>query len=110
MGRFQAIRKKKESRKIAKERMHILYSLAEECALAGNQERARRYVLLLRRIGMRYNVVVPSKLKVSMCRKCGMFLLHGKTARIGLTQGRLRVECLSCGNTRRFPYKQKRGI
>lgn len=103
-------RKKREAQRIARERMDILFGLARDAALRGDMERARRYVWLLRRIGMRYNVSVPTRYKVSMCRKCNAFLISGKNARIRLEKGRLRVECLECGYVRRFPYRgDKRG-
>ena len=48
---------------IAGERIDILFNLAEEEAKAHKFQRANRYVDLARKIGMRYNVRVPSQYK-----------------------------------------------
>ncbi|MCK4717241.1 MAG: RNAase P [Thermoplasmata archaeon] len=107
MGKHQRIRRKKEARSIARERIAILYSLAEEAALQGEETRAKRYISLLRKIGMRYNVSIPKKHKVTTCRRCNAFLISGKTAKIRLDKKKLIVECLGCGYVRRFPYTER---
>ena len=108
MGRSKRLRRKKEARSIARERMEILFSLAEKEALAGNADRAKRYVGLFRRIGMRYNVPVPRRYKIATCRNCNSFLISGKNSRTRLEKHRIRVECLECGGVRRFPYGMER--
>ena len=50
-------------RRIALERMEILFHEAEQEALHARWARARRYVDLARRIGMRYNVRIPAEFK-----------------------------------------------
>ena len=50
-------------RRIALERMEILFHEAEQEARHDRWARARRYVDLARRIGMRYNVRVPARFK-----------------------------------------------
>src|SRR5256885_14474640 len=91
-------------RRIALERMTTLFHLAEREALQRHAGRARRYVELARRIGMRYNVRVPAPFKRSFCKKCFAFLLPSVTARIRVGEGRVVVTCGACGAVQRYPY------
>ena len=91
-------------RRIAGERMVTLFRLAESEALHRHPGRARRYVELARRIGMRYNVRVPAPFKRSFCKKCFAFLLPSVSARVRVGRGRVVVTCTACGAIQRFPY------
>ena len=95
-------------RRIAAERMTTLFRLAETEALHRRMERARRYVDLARRIGMRYNVRVPSPFKRSFCKKCLAFLLPSVNARVRVGRGRVVVTCTACGSIQRYPYERER--
>ena len=94
-------------RRIAAERMTILFRLAESEALARRTGRARRYVELARRIGMRYNVRVPAPFKRSFCKKCFAFLLPSVSSRIRVGRGRVVVTCTACGAVQRYPYRRE---
>ncbi|MCI4371066.1 MAG: ribonuclease P [Thermoplasmata archaeon] len=94
-------------RRIAGERMAVLFRLAESEALRRHALRARRYVELARRIGMRYNVRVPSPFKRSFCKECFAFLLPSVTSRVRIGGGRVIVTCASCGAVQRFPYRKE---
>jgi len=94
-------------RRIAGERMATLFHLAETEALHRRTERARRYVELARRIGMRYNVRVPAPFKRSFCKKCFAFLLPSVSARIRVGEGRVVVTCGACGAVQRYPYRRE---
>lgn len=94
-------------RRIALERMTTLFGLAESEALHGRAGRARRYVELARRLGMRYNVRVPAAFKRSFCKKCLSFLLPPVSARIRVGRGRIIVTCTACGAVQRFPYRRE---
>ena len=94
-------------RRIAAERMMTLFHLAESEALHRRPGRARRYVELARRIGMRYNVRVPPRFKRSFCKKCLAFLLPSVSARIRVGRGRVVVTCMACGAVQRHPYRQE---
>ncbi|TLZ89941.1 MAG: ribonuclease P [Methanobacteriota archaeon] len=94
-------------RRIAGERMATLFRLAETEALHRRTERARRYVELARRIGMRYNVRVPAPFKRSFCKKCFAFLLPSVSARIRVGEGRVVVTCGACGAVQRYPYRRE---
>lgn len=101
---FVVRRKKGQERKIARERIDALFSLAEQEALKGNLARADRYVELGQKIGMRYNVRLPSEFKRRVCKGCHAFLLPPKTARVRIGGSRLVTTCLKCGTIMRFPY------
>lgn len=95
--------------RIARERIEILFELAEKEALNGHQERANRYVELARKIGMRYNVRIPEKYRMFYCRKCNSFLIAGKNAEYRLNRGKITVKCLNCGSIYRHPYLKEKG-
>ena len=65
-------KKRPLAREAAADRIETLYSLAFNMARAGEMDLARRYLSLARRIGMRYTVRIPSRLKRSICRGCGV--------------------------------------
>lgn len=94
-------------RRIAAERMATLFRLAEAEALHRRSGRARRYIELARRIGMRYNVRVPAPFKRSFCKKCFAFLLPSVSARVRVGRGRVIVSCNACGAVQRYPYRRE---
>ncbi len=100
-------RKKGQERRIAAERIEALFGLAEEEGHKGNLARADRYVELARKIGMRYNVRLPSAYKRRVCHECHAYLLPPKTARVRVGGSRLVTTCLRCGAVMRFPYRRE---
>ncbi len=97
-------RKKGLERRIARERMDILFELAGEEAREGNLQRANRYAHLARRLGMRYNVPFPSSYRRRYCRGCGAYLAPGAAARVRLRRSRVVVTCKACGRIARYPF------
>jgi len=97
-------RRRGVERKIARERIDILFRLAEEEALRERLDRADRYCQLARRIGMRYNVPLPSRHKRRICKGCHSFLLPSVTAQVRVRRGRVVMRCMKCGKISRFPY------
>ncbi len=100
-------RRKGTERRIAFERIGILFRLAERQALAHNNARANRYAALAAKIGMRYNVRVPAEFKRRYCRACHAYLLPPATARVRVTRGHVIVTCLACGAIQRVPYRRE---
>jgi ribonuclease P protein subunit RPR2 len=93
---------------IAKDRMDRLAGLAMEEVRKGNIERARRYVYLARRIGMKANTPMPPGFRY--CKRCLSPLLPGMNARVRLRNERVVIRCLDCNSIKRFPYvREKRG-
>lgn len=97
-------------RRIALERMEILFGLAEKEALQGHAARARRYVDLARRLGMRYNVRVPAEFKRRFCKECLAYLVPSVNARVRVGRGRVVITCMACGAIQRLPFRAERQV
>lgn len=93
--------------KIAKERIQILFSLAEK-EFKKHPERSRRYIQLARKIGLRYNVRLSKELKRKFCKNCNSLLIPGKTEQVRIdSKNKVIVRtCLSCNRIYRHPYKR----
>ncbi len=95
-------------RKIAKERMSILFEFAREEALNHRFKRADRYVEIAKKISMRYLVPIPKEYKQMFCKKCNHFLLPGVTSRVRTNRGKLVILCKHCNSYRRIPIKTEK--
>jgi ribonuclease P protein subunit RPR2 len=91
---------------IAKERIFILFNLAEK-EFKKHPERSKRYIQLARKIGLRYNVRLPRELKKAFCKNCDILLKPGITSQVRLDKSSKTVNtiCLNCKRVYRFPYK-----
>ncbi len=98
---------KRRAKKLARERMDILFGLARE-VFASEPELARRYVVLARRIGSRCNVRLTPGDKLSVCRNCNALLVPGVNCRVRTHARRVVVTCLDCGGVRRVPVTRER--
>jgi len=96
-------------REAAADRIETLYSLAFNMARAGELDLARRYLTLARKIGMRYTVRIPPRLKRSTCKECRTPMIPELTSRVRIRDGRRIVTCLECGKVMRYPFKGVRG-
>lgn len=97
-------KEKKETQKIARERIQILFKKAQE-----DPEFADRYAELILKIAMKANIRLPDEIKWRICKKCRSFLTEGKNARTRLKDERIIQECLKCGNKKTKPYiKEKK--
>jgi ribonuclease P protein subunit RPR2 len=94
---------------IAKERMDILFSLAEK-EFTQYPHRAHRYVNLARKISKRYNTKTPLKWNRRFCKRCYKFLKPGKNSHIRLLNEEVHIKCRECGNIMRIPYKKEKKI
>jgi len=99
-----ARRQRGAERRIATERIGILFRLAEGRALARDFSHANRYTSLALRIGTRYNVRIPREFRRRFCRSCHAYLLPSVNCRVRVRQGRITVTCGACGAVRRMPY------
>jgi ribonuclease P protein subunit RPR2 len=103
-------RKKPEAwTRIAKERIGLLLAQAESES-GKHPERAKRYVELARKIGMRYNVRTDAKAR--FCKKCSSLLKPGVSCRVRLRKDKqaVVVTCLACGAVSRHPYIREKKI
>ena len=94
-------------RNTARDRIITLYGLAVDRAREGDTVLARRYTALARKVGMRYTVRIPRRLKRFTCKRCMSPLIPGLTARIRLRGGVEIITCLECGKMKRYPYYKK---
>ncbi len=93
-------------RKIALERIYILFELAIK-EFKKHPERSHRYAYLIRKIGMKCNVKIPKHIKMWICKKCNKFLMPGANCRVRLVKKpypMVLITCLECGNKKRYPY------
>ncbi|MBI2084801.1 MAG: ribonuclease P [Candidatus Aenigmarchaeota archaeon] len=92
--------------KIAKERIQILFSLAEK-EFRRHHERSRHYVELARKIGLRYNIRLDKDKKREFCKKCNTLLKPGISSKVRLDKltKTINVRCLNCKKVYRYPYK-----
>lgn len=101
--------RRREDRKIALERIHILFKQAME-TFEREPELGQRYVALARKIGMRYKVRLPVEYRWMICKHCKGFILPGKTGRTRIQQRRephVVITCLNCGGYNRIPLKKR---
>ncbi|MFH0961845.1 MAG: ribonuclease P [archaeon] len=83
---------------IARERIELLLDLAERNL--DRPERARRYVELARKIGMKHSIRLKED-RQRFCKKCLIPLVIGKTVSVRISKdGRKIVSCLLCGGKR----------
>lgn len=87
---------------IGRSRILQLMDLSEEAIRADKPERARRYVWLARRIGMKTRVGI-SKERI-YCKRCLVPLMPGVDCRVRLSDHKVVVTCGMCGTIRRMPY------
>lgn len=99
-------RKPEWQRKIAKERIKILFDLAEK-EFKLHPERSRRYIELARKIGLRYNIRFQKDLKRKFCKNCNSLLIPGLSSKVRLKNKILEIKCLNCSKVYRYPYFKK---
>jgi ribonuclease P protein subunit RPR2 len=87
--------------RVARERIAVLFALAESESRRAPGPLPDRYVGLARRIGMRYNVRLPPTLRERYCRRCSAYWVEGRTVRTRIRGIRRVQTCLRCGAVRR---------
>ena len=89
---------------IAQERIARLHTLARDAAASCDDDRAREYVRLARRIAERNRLSLPRDFKRFTCDACDRYLRPGKNARVRLRDGHVAITC-DCGAQARYPYE-----
>ena len=102
-GRRMKMRKKDWLQDMAIQRIERLFQFADH-EFDEHPDRSNRYVQLARKIGMRYNVRIPKRLKRRMCRHCYSYLVPGSNARVRLRGTYVAITCLVCEKQMRYPY------
>ncbi|MCZ7395160.1 MAG: ribonuclease P protein component 4 [Candidatus Methanoperedens sp.] len=99
------MRKKQKdwAKDMAFQRIQRLFELASS-EFKTCPERSNRYVLLARRLSMRYRVRMPKELRRRICKHCCAYLVEGANARTRLQGTHITTTCLVCGKQMRLPY------
>jgi len=90
-----------ETRRLARERIEILFDRAREFFPA-NPGASDRCVEIARRIAMRQRVRIPREFRRRFCRRCSAYLVPGFTLRVRVRHGTVVTTCLRCGACRRY--------
>ncbi len=101
--RYIRQREQREKRKIARERIDVLFTLAER-VFPYEPKLADRYVEVALAIQRKAKIRMPRKWKRHYCKRCHSFLVPGVTARVRLRDGHIVTKCLKCGHIMRYPY------
>jgi ribonuclease P protein subunit RPR2 len=98
-----------DTKKIALERIRILFELARE-NMHDKPDLAQRYVEIAMKISMRTRLHLPPEYRVQICRHCKRFILPGTNSRVRIQTRRephIIITCLHCGGKMRIPLKGK---
>jgi ribonuclease P protein subunit RPR2 len=95
-----------QSKKIARERIEVLFCRAREFFFE-DPRISDRCVALARHISMRHRVRIDRLLRKQFCRHCYRFLVPGQNVRVRITRGKVIMTCLSCGRQMRIPVKKR---
>ncbi|AIF69352.1 ribonuclease P [Palaeococcus pacificus DY20341] len=110
--KFLRKKEQREKKTIARERIEILFTLAER-VFPYDRGLANRYVEIALAVQQKAKIRMPRKWKRRYCKKCHSFLVPGVNARIRLRQKRMPhvvVKCLECGHIMRYPYLREKKI
>jgi ribonuclease P protein subunit RPR2 len=104
--KFIRQREQREKRKVAKERVERLFTLAER-VFPYEPALADRYVEIALAVQQKAKIRLPRKWKRRYCRRCHSFLVPGVNARVRLRDRpypHVVIKCLNCGHIMRYPY------
>ena len=90
---------------VAAERIERLHELARAAAVDDDQDRARYYVRLARRVAERNRLTLPREFRRFTCDRCDAYLRPGRNARVRLQDGHVVISC-DCGAHARYPYEE----
>ena len=112
MGRKRFIREReqKEKRRIARERVETLFTLAER-VFPYDRDLANRYVEIALAVQQKARIRMPRKWKRRYCKECHSLLVPGVNARVRLRSKpypHVVVKCLECGHIMRYPYLREK--
>ncbi|OPX75073.1 MAG: Ribonuclease P protein component 4 [Methanoregulaceae archaeon PtaB.Bin152] len=96
-----------DTRRIARERIAILFQRAREC-IPLEPARSDRYVALARKISMKHRVRLDRGLRRQFCHHCGRLLVPGVNMRVRIRRGMVVITCLSCHQQTRFLARRER--
>ncbi len=97
------MRDKAKEKKIAKERVEILFKEADK-VFDEDKELANRYVTLARKVAMKSNVKIARHYKRRFCKHCYKYLRPGINCRVRTKKNKSIYYCLNCKKYMRFPF------
>ncbi|MCD5425623.1 MAG: ribonuclease P [Methanosarcinaceae archaeon] len=107
MSRIRKIQKRL-IKDMALKRIEVLFELAKKEHKL-HSDWSNRYIILIRKISMRYRVRLKKEQKMRMCKNCNTFLMPGSSSRIRLHKKKyLLITCLNCEKIKRYPYIQNK--
>jgi len=98
-----------DPRRIAQQRIEILFNKAKE-TYSADPAQSRRYVRLLRRIAQRTRTKLPTHVRRGICRGCGTVLIPGVNSHTRVRQRRephTATTCHLCGRVHRIPLRTR---
>jgi ribonuclease P protein subunit RPR2 len=98
------------TRRIARQRIRTLFSLANEI-VDDDSVLAQRYVYLAKRIAMAARLHLPEKYRRQVCPHCKSFIYPGVNCRVRIRQKRephVVITCMNCGKIMRMPLRKTR--
>jgi ribonuclease P protein subunit RPR2 len=98
-----------DPRRIAHERIRILFTLAERFRRT-HPDRSQRYAALARRIASRNRVHLPQEYRRLVCPSCKCYM-GPSASRTRIRQTRephVAVTCLRCGHITRIPLRSRK--
>jgi ribonuclease P protein subunit RPR2 len=98
---------KKSHKDLAMQRIETLVRNALETART-DPVLAQKQAKLAKRISTKFRVRLPYEIRQLYCKKCKLFIIPGKTARVrvGRTNVKaIRITCLNCGHVYRKVIK-----
>jgi len=96
-------RKADSQKRIALERITDLFREAES-NFNEYPALSRRYVVLARKIAMKYRVRFTRDQKKLFCKSCNAYLKQGTNSTVRIHKGMIILHCLECSHVRRFVY------
>ena len=111
MGKkFLRKKEQREKKKIARERVETLFTLAER-VFPYDEGLVNRYVEIALAVQQKAKIRLPRKWKRRYCKRCHSFLVPGKNARVRLRSKpypHVVIKCLNCGHIMRYPYLREK--
>lgn len=99
------MRKKESVKNEALEKIKILFDEAKE-QFDENPFLSNRYVILARKISMKFKARIPRELKRKYCKHCYHYLVPNKTCRVRIHKSRVIYYCFNCKKFMRFMLKK----
>jgi len=95
------LKKRDRLKALAHERVDLLTANALR---ERDQELANKQARLAKKIAMRFRLRLPYDIRQLYCKKCKLFMIPGRSARVRMgrsnTRG-IRITCLNCGHVYR---------